>query len=185
LFEEYCVREKIKRETEMRKTVIGVIGPGEGAIASDREMAYGVGELIAQAGWVLLTGGRKTGVMEAANRGAKAAGGLTVGILPGNDTRGVCEAVDVAIVTDLGNGRNNINVLSCDGVIACGMGLGTASEVALALKNGKGVVLLNCDRETQKFWLRWGGGRVAIAENPEAAIAFVKTAIIHQENELL
>ncbi|MDY6784798.1 MAG: TIGR00725 family protein [Cyanobacteriota bacterium] len=161
----------------MRKIVVGVMGPGEGAIASDREMAYQLGKLIAEAGWVLLTGGRKTGVMEAASRGAKAAGGFVVGVLPGNDTRGVSEAVDLAIVTDLGNGRNNINVLSCDGIIACGMGLGTASEVALALKNGKMVVLLNCDRITREFWLRLGGGKVAIAETPDEAIAWVENAI--------
>lgn len=161
----------------MRKLVIGVMGPGEGAIASDREMADRLGRLIAEAGWVLLTGGRKTGVMEAASRGAKAAGGLVVGILPGNDTRGVSEAVDLAIVTDLGNARNNINVLSSDAIVACGMGLGTASEVALALKNGKFIVLLNCDRETRDFWLRLGGGKVAIAESPESAIALVEGEI--------
>ncbi|MDY7013020.1 MAG: TIGR00725 family protein [Cyanobacteriota bacterium] len=161
----------------MRRIVIGVMGPGEGAIASDREMADRLGRLIAEAGWVLLTGGRMTGVMEAASWGAKAAGGLVVGILPGNDTRGVSEAVDLAIVTDLGNARNNINVLSSDAIVACGMGLGTASEVALALKNGKFIVLLNCDRETRDFWLRLGGGKVAIAESPESAIALVEGEI--------
>jgi uncharacterized protein (TIGR00725 family) len=161
----------------MRKIIIGVMGPGEKATKADLENAYRLGELIARAGWVLLTGGRKAGVMEAASRGAKAAGGLTVGILPDRDAQGVSEAVDLAIVTDLGNARNNINVLSSDGVIACGMGLGTASEVALALKNGKTVVLLNDDRDSQRFFQRWAGDRVAIADSPEEAIARVKTAI--------
>jgi uncharacterized protein (TIGR00725 family) len=91
----------------MRKTIIGIMGAGETATASDLENAYQLGSRIAVEGWVLLTGGRKSGVMDAANQGAKAAGGLTVGILPNNDTSNISEAVDIAIITDLGNGRNN------------------------------------------------------------------------------
>lgn len=161
----------------MRKIIIGVMGPGNGATAVDLDNAYQLGELIAKEGWVLLTGGRKAGVMDAASRGAKAAGGLTVGILPDRDRQGISEAVDIAIATDSGNGRNNINVLSSDVVVACGMGLGTASEVALALKNGKTVVLLNDDSESYNFWLRLAPERVTIAYCPEEAIARVKTAI--------
>lgn len=66
----------------MRKIVIGVMGPGTGASETDRQNAYTLGMLIAQEGWVLLTGGKNVGVMDAASRGAKAANGLIVGILP-------------------------------------------------------------------------------------------------------
>lgn len=161
----------------MRKIIIGVMGPGEGATNIDLANARKLGQLIATEGWVLLTGGRNTGVMDAASRGAKAAGGLTVGILPGNNLEGVSEAVDIAIVTDMGNARNNINVLSADVVIACGMGIGTVSEVALAMKNGKKVVLLNQDLNYQHFCQNLSPDRVFLATNPEEAIELVKQKI--------
>ncbi|MEW5918155.1 MAG: cytochrome, partial [Gemmatimonadota bacterium] len=102
-----------------------------------------LGELLARDGWVVLTGGRPYGVMEAASRGAKrVAGSLTIGVLPTAD-EDPSPFVDVAIRTDMGHGRNNVNVLSSDVVIACGIeGPGTTSEVALALKNGRPVILL-------------------------------------------
>lgn len=138
----------------MKKIIIGVMGPGEQATATDLQNAYELGKLIAQQGWVLLTGGRNVGVMDAANQGAKSANGLTVGILPGNNTNDVSESVDLAIVTDLGNARNNINVLSADVVIACGMSAGTAAEIALALKANKKVILLNNNQESKLFFQR-------------------------------
>lgn len=158
----------------MRKIIIGVMGPGEGATDVDLANASRLGQLIATEGWVLLTGGRNTGVMDAASRGAKAAGGLTVGILPGNNLKGVSEAVDIAIVTDMGNARNNINVLSADLVIACGMGTGTVSEIALALKNGKKVVLLDQNSNFQHFCQNICPDRVFLANSPEEAIELVK-----------
>ena len=130
------------------------MGPGEQATATDLQNAYELGKLIAQQGWVLLTGGRNVGVMDAANQGAKSANGLTVGILPGNNTNDVSESVDLAIVTDLGNARNNINVLSADVVIACGMSAGTAAEIALALKANKKVILLHNNQESKLFFQR-------------------------------
>ena len=150
--------------------IIGVMGPGQGATPTDIDYAYKLGELIAKQGWILLTGGRNMGVMDAASRGAKAAGGLTIGILPGNNTTGQSPAVDIPIVTDLGHGRNNLNVLTSDAIIACGMGLGTASEVALALKNGKQVVLLTGDRLAQDFFTNLSPHNVFIANNPQEAI---------------
>jgi hypothetical protein len=165
----------------MRKIVIGVMGPGEKATIDDVENAYQLGQLIAARGWVLLTGGRKVGVMDAASRGAKASGGLTVGILPNNNLEAVSEAVDIAIVTDMGNARNNINVLSADVVIACGMGIGTASEVALALKNDKSVILLTQERENTKFFTRLGKERIFVADKPETAIAIANN-ILHESH---
>ncbi|MBZ8180306.1 TIGR00725 family protein [Oscillatoria salina] len=161
----------------MRKIVIGVMGPGDNATKGDRENAYQLGRLIAQADWVLLTGGRNVGVMDAANKGAKAAGGLTVGILPGNNTYGISEAVDIAIATDLGNARNNLNVLSSDVVIACGIGAGTASEIALALKAGKPAILLTEDRIVQDFFTSIARSQLLFATNPPDAIALVRGLI--------
>ena len=163
----------------MRKIIVGVMGPGANATDIDLENAYQLGQLIAQAGWVLLTGGRNEGVMDAASRGAKAANGLTVGILPSSDTTTASEAVDIAIVTDLGNARNNINVLSSDVVIACGMGAGTASEIALALKANKKVILLNSDRQSQAFFQSLAKTQVLIAENPVVAIKLVSQLLVN------
>ena len=156
------------------KVVVGVMGAGNAATPQDIELAHQLGKLVAKQGWVLLTGGRKAGVMDAASRGAKAAGGLVVGILPSNNTVGMSEAVDIPIVTDLGNGRNNINVLSSNVVIACGMGLGTASEVALALKNRKPVILLDQSELTCQFFAKLASERVFQAETASQAIALVK-----------
>lgn len=157
-----------------RKIVIGVMGPGTRAIPADLKNAYELGYSIAQQGWVLLTGGRNVGVMDAASRGAKAAGGLTVGILPTATAQAVSAAVDLAILTDMGNARNNINVLSSDVVIACGMGAGTASEVALALKNGKSAILLADAPESDQFFRQIAPERVFSASSPLAAIEQVK-----------
>ena len=161
----------------MKKIIIGVMGPGEQATANDLQNAYELGKLIAQQGWVLLTGGRNVGVMDAASRGAKSENGLTIGILPGNNTNGISAAVDIAIITDLGNARNNINVLSSDVVIACGMGAGTASEIALALKSNRKVILLNDSKESQVFWEKISPESIYVAESLGDAIAVVKEIV--------
>ncbi|HAC65440.1 MAG TPA: TIGR00725 family protein [Cyanothece sp. UBA12306] len=161
----------------MKKTVIGVMGPGEKATPEDLKNAYQLGQLIALQGWVLLTGGRKAGVMEQASQGAKEVGGLTIGILPDNNTDNVSDAVDIAIFTGLGNARNNINVLSSDVVIACGMGLGTASEVALALKNDKPVILLSNNLLSQEFFSNLSNGNILIGFSPENCINLINEII--------
>ena len=161
----------------MKRTVIGVMGPGKNATAIDLEYAYQLGELIAKKGWVLLTGGRASGVMEAANRGAKLADGLTVGILPNQDTVGASDAVDIAILTNLGNARNAINILSSDLIIACGMGAGTASEVALAIKENKTIFLLNQSLESQAFFKRLAPQQIIIVDTPKAAIEMIQNRL--------
>lgn len=153
------------------------MGPGDKATAIDLQNAYRLGNLIAQHGWVLLTGGRNVGVMAAANHGAKAGDGLTIGILPDNNAIGISEAVDIAIFTDLGNARNNINVLSSDVVIACGMGAGTASEIALALKSNKSVILLNNDLESQVFFTKMSPQNIHVVADSEEAIALTKKVL--------
>ncbi len=161
----------------MRKIIIGVMGPGNHATAVDRQFAYELGSAIAQQGWVLLTGGRNQGVMEAASQGAKSVNGLTLGILPTADETNLSSAIDLAIFTDLGNGRNNINVLSSDVVVACGMGLGTASEVALALKNGKSVILLQSSDAAIAFFQSLSPQQVYVTKDINSAIAVIQSLL--------
>jgi hypothetical protein len=99
------------------------------------ELACRVGREIARAGAVLVCGGLG-GVMEAAARGAREAGGLAVGILPGASARDANPYIDLAIVTDMGHARNVILVRSSDAVIAVSGGYGTLSEIAIARKIG-------------------------------------------------
>jgi uncharacterized protein (TIGR00725 family) len=148
------------------------MGAGEDARPQDLDNAYRLGRLLAEAGWTILSGGRDAGVMREVNRGAKSVpGSLTVGVLPGAASP-VAADVDVAIITEMHNARNNINVLSSRVVIACGNGgPGTASEVALALKAGRLVILLGADELTCAFFRRLGGDRVLVAASPEEAAA--------------
>jgi uncharacterized protein (TIGR00725 family) len=124
------------------RVVIGVMGPAACDTAT-AEAARAIGRGIARRGAVLLTGGR-SGVMEAAAQGAREAGGLTVGVLPGASAAETPPNpfVDVALFTGLGEGRNWVNVCASDALIAVSGGFGTLSEIALCLKARKPVVLL-------------------------------------------
>ena len=124
--------------------IVGVMGGGQ-ASAPDIRAAYELGALIADQGWILLNGGRSAGIMDASAKGAQDHGGITVGILPDDSIRSVSEYIQIPIVTGMGDARNNINVLTSNIVVACPGGAGTISEIALALKNQKRVILLNFD----------------------------------------
>lgn len=154
----------------MRKIIIGVMGPGERAREDHIRNAFELGRLIAREGWVVLTGGRNVGVMGAASRGAKEAGGLTIGILPTRNRDAISPAVDIPIITDMGSARNNINALTSDLIIACGMGAGTASEVALALKANRAVILLTDNEEGKRFFKSLRPRRVFFAQDPAEAV---------------
>jgi uncharacterized protein (TIGR00725 family) len=148
-----------------RRPVIGVIGgqrPPPQALAD----AEAVGRLVAAAGAVLVCGGLG-GVMEAACRGAKAAGGLTIGILPGGEAAEANASVDVSIVTAMGTARNVIVVRTADALVAVDGSYGTLSEIAHALDLGKRVVSLGS----------WDLGRAGVdptrilaATTPEEAV---------------
>ena len=92
-----------------------------------------VGYLIGKSGAILICGGQG-GVMEASAKGARDAGGITIGILPGANASEANPYIDIPIVTDLGNARNAINVLTSQAIIAIHGSYGTLSEIALALK---------------------------------------------------
>jgi uncharacterized protein (TIGR00725 family) len=117
---------------------IAVVGPG-GAQAREVAWAEDAGAAIAEAGAVLVCGGLG-GVMEAACRGARSRGGMTVGLLPGLDREDANGWVVVAIPTGLGEARNALVVRAADAVVAIGGAWGTLSEIALALKAGRPVV---------------------------------------------
>jgi uncharacterized protein (TIGR00725 family) len=124
------------------RIVIGVMGPAACDPAT-AELARAIGRGVAARGAALLCGGRD-GVMAAAAEGARAAGGLTIGILPGASARDTPPNphIEVAVFTGLGEARNWVNVCASDAVIAVGGGFGTLSEIALALKAQKPVVLV-------------------------------------------
>ena len=119
------------------------MGGGEIVNAGDYEDARCLGGLIAKEGWILLNGGRASGIMEASARGVKENGGLTIGILPGNDPAWASEYIDIPILTGIGFARNYINVLTSKVVVALPGRTGTISEIALGLNIGKKVISLN------------------------------------------
>lgn len=120
--------------------VVGAASCDDATAAIARE----VGAEVARAGAVLLTGGRG-GVMASACAGARAAGGLAVGVLPGIDAASSPpnEHLDVTLFTGLQQARNQVLVLSAAAVVAIGGGWGTLSEIAFALKFRVPVVLLS------------------------------------------
>jgi uncharacterized protein (TIGR00725 family) len=156
------------------KTIIGVMGPGEGATPDQNVMAFDLGKAIAQNGWITLTGGRSFGVMDAALKGACEANGLTIGILPMETTKGASENAQIRIVTGMNSGRNYLSVLSSDVVVVLGMAPGTASEVALAIKSNKKVILLNQDDVTVDFFKKIGTYKVLVAKTVDEAIQMTK-----------
>lgn len=117
---------------------MAVVGPGE-PLAGEAEAAEEAGRLLAEAGAVVVCGGMG-GAMEAVCRGAKRAGGTTVGILPGRRRQEANAFVDVAVPTGLGEARNALVVRAADAVLAVGGAYGTLSEIALALRAGIPVV---------------------------------------------
>ena len=119
----------------MRISVIG----GEVADAKAARLAFEVGREVGARGHVLICGGR-SGVMREACRGAKESGGLTVGILPGDDLADVNEFVDIPLPTGIGYTRNVLVARAGEAVIAIDGKFGTLSEIAFALISGRPVI---------------------------------------------
>lgn len=125
----------------MRKPLIAIIGA---ASPTDQQaaFAYDVGRLLGEQGVAIVTGGL-SGVMEAASRGAREAGGLVIGILPGAAADTCNPHVEISVATGLGDGRNAVITNTADVFIAVGGGFGTLSEIAYALKRNKPVIGLD------------------------------------------
>ena len=138
---------------------MSVVGSGEasgGLYSKARE----VGRLVAGRGGTVVCGGR-SGVMEAAARGATEAGGIAIGILPDEDRKEANEYLTYSVATGTGHARNLAVVCSGDVVVAVGGEYGTLSEIGLALKVGRPVVAL----------MSWDlGEHVAVASSPEEAV---------------
>ena len=131
-----------------------------------KDLAFELGRGIAQRDAVLICGGL-TGVMEHAARGARAAGGLTIGVLPGENVDEANAYIDIAIATGLGHARNAILARTADGVVALGGGLGTLSEIALALRNRRptiGIKTWRFDRDDRTE------PELPVAANPTEAL---------------
>lgn len=124
---------------ELRNKIrIGVIG-GSNPAHKFRAIAFEVGQLIAEKGAILVCGGLG-GVMEAAARGAKKAGGVSVGILPGNFPKDANPYIDVPIATGLGYSRNALVVMNSDVLIAIDGEYGTLSEIAYGCVHEKKII---------------------------------------------
>jgi uncharacterized protein (TIGR00725 family) len=133
-----------------------------------------VGRLLAEQGWVTLTGGSAAGVMAAAVAGARAAGGLTVGLLPGADRSDAAPDLAIALPTGLGEARNAVLVTAADVVIGCGLSPGTASELALALRARKPTALVRPSAEAATFFASLApDASVYVAATPDDAVAWV------------
>jgi uncharacterized protein (TIGR00725 family) len=141
------------------RTYVGVVGAGE-ATADVERTAEEVGRLLAIAGATVVCGGLG-GVMAGACRGARAAGGTTVGILPGLDAADANEWVDVALPTGMGEMRNVLIVRASDVLVAVAGEYGTLSEIAFALRDGIAVVGLGT----------WDVRGVDVADGPADAVA--------------
>jgi uncharacterized protein (TIGR00725 family) len=165
---------------QVRALRIAVCAPAE---ASDAELllAGAVGRLLAERGCALISGGLG-GAMAAACRGAREAGGVTIGIIPGYDDRAANPWVEHVVCTGLGQARNALVAATGQALIAIGGGWGTLSEIALGLRLGRPVVLLGGWAEL----LLGDEGRVRVpdlegmivaAENPEGAVEAAISAI--------
>ena len=150
------------------------MGPGENASPEENELAYSLGAALAKQGWVLLTGGRSFGVMDAAMKGATDQNGLTIGVLPGDTITGSSQYAQIKILTGLGSARNNINVLSSHVIVVLGMAAGTASEVGLAIKANKKIIFLKQDELTTEFFKGLGTYRIIEVNTVKETIAQVK-----------
>ena len=127
-----------------RKPVIAVIGAGK-CSKKLRDMAAAVGKYVAEQGGVIVCGGMG-GIMEGAAKGAKEAGGVTVGILPTDNKGDANEFIDLVIPTGFGEARNIMVIRAADAVIAFPGKYGTLTEMAFALHAGKPVISVNAWR---------------------------------------
>lgn len=158
----------------MVRKIIGVMGPGTNALETDLKNSYEIGKFIASQNWVTLTGGRNEGVMNEALRGAKENDGLTLGILPSDDKNTFSPYLDIPICTNMRSGRNYLNVLSSDIVVVCGIDHGTSSEVSLAIKPNKKIILVGLYEEANTFFKKLAPKQIFISKDYTEAIKIIK-----------
>ncbi len=154
------------RQVDM--SYIAVIGASE-ATSREFDLSVEVGKEIAKAGCVLVCGGL-SGVMEGAAKGASENGGTSIGILPQDNRRQANRYLSYSLPTGLGHMRNYLVVASGDGVLAIGGGAGTLSEMGMAMKLQRPVVLLESIDLKAAFQKDTEVGR---AETPGEAVAYL------------
>jgi len=142
---------------------VSVIGSG----VEHEQRAEEIGRLLAERGCTVVCGGRGE-VMAAAARGAKSAGGTTIGILPGTDRRDANEWIDYVVATGLGHARNAVVAASGDAVVAVGGRYGTLTEIGFALILGRPVVIVEPGLDVDG---------VPRAETPAEAVDLVLAAL--------
>lgn len=162
-----------------RPLLITVIGksakdPADPVPAQALRAAEEVGRLLAERGAVVVSGGL-SGVMEAVSRGAKSAGGLVIGILPGLDKRDANAYVDVALTTGMGWMRNTLTVRAADAVIMISGGIGTLNELTVAYEDKPTVILEGTGGWSDRIrQIAYGGKH--LDEAGIAELHFAKTA---------
>lgn len=155
-----------------KRSIIAVVGsarPSSAGVAAACE----VGRLIAKAGAVLVTGGLG-GVMEAASRGCSEAGGLVIGILPGSKSAAANPYVEITIPSGMGHARNVLVAQTGQALIAVEGELGTLSEIAIGLKNGRAAFLLGSDLNVD--------GAITVV-SPQQAVAAALSSLKEEPND--
>ncbi|WP_327003639.1 TIGR00725 family protein [Dactylosporangium sp. NBC_01737] len=150
---------------------VAVIGAGQATPEQER-VAERVGALLAEAGAVVLSGGRG-GVMLASCRGAHERGGLTVGLLPGSDRADGNPYLTIALPTGMGELRNGLVARTADGLIAVGGGWGTLSEIGFAMRIGRPLVAVGSWTVARPA----GGPSYPTVDSAEAAVSWVLRAV--------
>lgn len=155
------------------KKIIGIMGATK-ANEKDLMNAYELGKYCAEKEYVTLTGGLKYGVMNEALKGAKENGGITIGIMPTDDREEFSEYVDIPIITTMESGRNYIEILTSDIIIACGISAGTSSEISLAINPRKKIILVGLLKEANDFYTNLAPNQVLIAKDYKEAIIILE-----------
>lgn len=157
------------------KKIIGIMGPNN-ATEKNLKDAFLLGKYAADKGYVVLTGGLNVGVQNEGLKGAKAGSGLTIGIMPFNEPDKFSKYVDIPIITNMRSGRNYINALSSNLVIACGIDKGTVSEISLSLVNTakKQVIIVGAIEEANKLFKILDSENVYIAKDYNECIQIIE-----------
>ena len=156
--------------------IIGIMGPNN-ATKENLKDAYEIGKYVANKGYTVLTGGLNIGIQNEGLKGAKSSNGLTIGIMPFNEPEKFSEYIDIPIITNMRSGRNYINVLSSNLVIACGIDVGTVSEISLSLvkTNNKKVILVGALNEANELFIKLRKDNVFVAKDYNECINILNT----------
>lgn len=153
------------------KKIIGIMGPNNATEKNLRD-AFEIGKYVADKGYAVLTGGLNVGIQNEGLKGAKESNGLTIGIMPLNEPDKFSTYVDIPIITNMRSGRNYINALSSNLVIACGIDNGTISEISLSLVNNakRQVIIVGAIEEANKLFKIIDSENVYIAKDYKECI---------------